>query len=148
MPIHKVKEIQQQNKEGIIPADLGELAELETKLTAKALDYENVVGQDSLTRLDERRNNKKKKTKNKNRNLNQNPQQGNQNQPRLQGSPNGPTAVTKDGNRPPRPQGNRPESTNPDDNRPQGDNRNRRNKHRRPNQNNQNRPENPGRPTE
>ena len=87
LPIHKVKEIQQQNKEGIIPADLGELAELETKLTAKALDYENVVGQDSLTRLDERRNNNKKKNKNKSRNPNQNPQQGNQNQPAPPGKP-------------------------------------------------------------
>jgi hypothetical protein len=55
MPIAKVKEIQQQNREGIIPADLGEIVEIETK-PVKVLDYENVVGQDSLTRLDDRRN--------------------------------------------------------------------------------------------
>src|ERR1700710_3313286 len=51
----RVKEIQQMNRDGVIPADLGEHIELETQ-PAKALDYENVVGQDSLTRLDERRN--------------------------------------------------------------------------------------------
>ncbi|WP_426669835.1 PSP1 domain-containing protein [Mucilaginibacter sp. McL0603] len=64
LEIDRVKEIQQQNKEGIIPADLGESKEEESK-PVKALDYENVVGQDSLTRLDERNRNKKK---NKNRN--------------------------------------------------------------------------------
>jgi hypothetical protein len=31
MPIAKVKEIQQLNREGIIPADLGEIVEIETK---------------------------------------------------------------------------------------------------------------------
>ena len=68
LEINRVKEIQQQNREGIIPEDLGESVEIETK-PAKVLDYENVVGQDSLTRLDERNRNKNKnKNKNKNRN--------------------------------------------------------------------------------
>jgi len=67
LELDRVKEIQKQNKEGIIPPDLGEIVEIESK-PAKALDYENVVGQDSLTRLDERNRNKKK---NKNRNKNQ-----------------------------------------------------------------------------
>src|SRR6201990_1042321 len=60
VPLHinRVKEIQQQNKDGVIPPDLGELAELENKFV-KEPDYENVVGQDSLTRLDERSRNKK-----------------------------------------------------------------------------------------
>jgi cell fate regulator YaaT (PSP1 superfamily) len=144
LPIHKVKEIQALNKEGVIPPDLGELAELETKLTAKVFDYENVVGQDSLTRLDERRNSNKKKNKNRNnRNPNQAPQQSNQgNQQQRQ------VAAPQDGNRSPRPEGNRPEGGRPDGDRPQGNNQNRRNKHRRPNQNSQNRPDNPGRPTE
>jgi cell fate regulator YaaT (PSP1 superfamily) len=65
LEIDRVKEIQQQNKEGIIPADLGESLEEESK-PVKALDYENVVGQDSLTRLDERNRNKKK-SKNRNK---------------------------------------------------------------------------------
>lgn len=73
LEIDRVKEIQQQNKEGIIPVDLGESLEEESK-PVKVLDYENVVGQDSLTRLDERNRNKKK---NKNRNKNQ----GNRPQP-------------------------------------------------------------------
>jgi len=147
LTINKVKEIQAMNKEGVIPPDLGELAELESKIAAKVLDYENVVGQDSLTRLDERRNNNKKKNKNKNKNPNQNSQPGNQ-QSRLQGSPNGPAVVTAEGNRPHRTEGNRADGARPEGNRPQGNNNNRRNKHRRPNQNNQNRPENPGRSTE
>lgn len=69
LEIDRVKEIQQQNREGIIPEDLGESVEIETK-PAKVLDYENVVGQDSLTRLDERNRNK---NKNKNKNKNRNP---------------------------------------------------------------------------
>lgn len=65
LEISKVKEIQKLNKEGIFPEDIMPEAEAETK-QAKAPDYENVVGQDSLTRLDERA--KKKKNNNKNRN--------------------------------------------------------------------------------
>jgi cell fate regulator YaaT (PSP1 superfamily) len=161
MPISKVKEIQQQNKEGIIPADLGEFVEAETKQVAKVLDYENVVGQDSLTRLDERRNNNnnKKKSKNKNtRNPNQNPQQPNQPRPanvvQNTRSPRPESAkqdvIRPEGNRPQqqanRPvDGNRAEGANPEGGKPQGSNPNRRNKHRRPNQNNQPRPGgNPG----
>jgi cell fate regulator YaaT (PSP1 superfamily) len=60
--ISRVKEIQKLNKEGIKPEDLkDEAAELEPVQPTKILDYENVVGQDSITRLDERQNNKKKK---------------------------------------------------------------------------------------
>ena len=161
VPIHKVKEIQQKNKEGVIPADLGELVEAENKQVAKVLDYENVVGQDSLTRLDERRNannNTKKKNKNKSRNPNQNPQQPNQPRPAnvIQNTrpprPEGakPDGNKQDGNRPQqqanRPvDGNRAEGSRPESEKPPGNNNNRRHKHRRPNQNNQNRPGgNPG----
>jgi cell fate regulator YaaT (PSP1 superfamily) len=109
MPIAKVKEIQQLNREGIIPADLGELEEEET---VKALDYENVVGQDSLTRLDDRNRNKnqKKNTNNKNRGQQQKP--GAEGRPANQPRPQGAAPVTDrpagapDGNRPPK--GNRP----------------------------------------
>src|SRR3569833_1441905 len=67
LEIDRVKEIQEQNKKGIIPADLGEAKEQESK-PAKMPDYENVVGQDSLTRLDDRnRKNKKNRNKNKDR---------------------------------------------------------------------------------
>jgi hypothetical protein len=74
LPINRVKEIQQLNKDGVFPPDLGEVKEPESK-AAKAPDYENVVGQDSLTRLDERNRNKKK---NKNRNKNKDRRPGGQ----------------------------------------------------------------------
>jgi cell fate regulator YaaT (PSP1 superfamily) len=158
LPISKVKEIQQQNKEGIIPADLGELVEVETQ-PAKVLDYENVVGQDSLTRLDERRNNNKKKNNNnRNRNKDRKPgspapdnRGGNQaNQPRQQGAapsadkpapqqnPDAPKAPQA--NRPPQQQANRPPQTPGD--KPAQENRNRNNRRRpnRPNKNNNNPP--------
>jgi len=75
LTLDRVKEIQKMNKEGITPPDLGEVVEIETK-PVKILDYENVVGQDSLTRLDERRNsNNKKKNKNRNKNKPGGPQE-------------------------------------------------------------------------
>lgn len=165
MPIAKVKEIQQLNREGIIPADLGEMEEEET-LIVKALDYENVVGQDSLTRLDDRNRNKnQKKNNNNNRNKNQKPGiTGGDGKPNNQPRPQGAAPVAEkiagapegnrpqQGNRPPKQQGNRPQNQG---NKPQqqgpkpqaqgnkppqeGGNNNRRNRPNRPNPNNQNR---------
>ncbi len=71
LEINRVKEIQQLNKDGVFPADLGQVKVEETK-PIKVLDYENVVGQDSLTRLDERNRNKKK-NKNRNKQKDRNP---------------------------------------------------------------------------
>jgi cell fate regulator YaaT (PSP1 superfamily) len=83
--ITRVKEIQRMNKEGISPEDLGEAAEIVTPETKK-LDYENVVGQDSLTRLDDRsrnRNNRNDNNRNDNgRNRNKKPGNGQQPQQR------------------------------------------------------------------
>nr|WP_294895023.1 regulatory iron-sulfur-containing complex subunit RicT [uncultured Pedobacter sp.] len=64
----RVKEIQEMNKKGEKPEDLRDMAAVmeELKATEKSFDYENVVGQDSLTRLDE----KARKNKNNNRNKN------------------------------------------------------------------------------
>jgi len=158
LPISKVKEIQQMNKDGVIPPDLGEVVELETK-PVKVLDYENVVGQDSLTRLDERRNTNKKKNKNRNKSNTPNaPQtspaagQPNQSKPAAIVRENRPQQARPDGNRPNnrpeginRPEGNKSETNKPEGSKPAGNNQNRRHKHRRPNQNNQNRPgNNPG----
>jgi cell fate regulator YaaT (PSP1 superfamily) len=65
--IFRVREIQKLNKEGIKPDDLrDEAVELQTTPVSKVLDYENVVGQDSITRLDEKRKNKQKKKRNGN----------------------------------------------------------------------------------
>lgn len=73
--IKRVKEIQKLNKEGIKPEDLrDEAVELQAAPVSKVLDYENVVGQDSITRLDERRNNNNKKKKKRSGN-NHKPQQ-------------------------------------------------------------------------
>ena len=122
IPIDRVKEIQKMNRDGVLPADLGEIVEIETK-PVKILDYENVVGQDSLTRLDERRNIKKK---NKSRNKNNKPNNSSENAlqrvdgnvTQTQQAPNTPVA--------------RPANS--------GDNNNR-NKNFRPNRNNPNRPD-------
>jgi cell fate regulator YaaT (PSP1 superfamily) len=61
LPIASVREIQEMNKNGVRPEDL--IPEVkETNIPkVRVLDYENVVGKDSLTRLDDR--NKKKNRK-------------------------------------------------------------------------------------
>jgi cell fate regulator YaaT (PSP1 superfamily) len=84
IPLHinRVKEIQQLNKDGIKPEDLGEIVEIEEK-AAKVLDYENVVGQDSLTRLDDRSRNRNNNNNNRN-SRNKKPGQPNGNQPQQQ----------------------------------------------------------------
>ncbi|RXF68057.1 PSP1 domain-containing protein [Arcticibacter tournemirensis] len=73
LDIKRVREIQQMNKQGEKPEDLkDEAVEIEPAAVAKILDYENVVGQDSITRLDEKSNKKKKKRGGKNRNRQEN----------------------------------------------------------------------------
>gem|GEM_PF-6630204 len=73
LDIKRVREIQQMNKQGEKPEDLkDEAVEIEPAPVAKVLDYENVVGQDSITRLDEKSNKKKKKRGGKNRNRQEN----------------------------------------------------------------------------
>ncbi|GAA4103374.1 hypothetical protein GCM10022392_30840 [Mucilaginibacter panaciglaebae] len=90
VPLDRVREIQKLNKEGVFPEDLVIFVEAEKDVPVKAFDYENVVGQDSLTRLDERNRNKKKnKSRNKNKQSqgNQNGQpNARQNQPRAENS--------------------------------------------------------------
>jgi hypothetical protein len=127
VPLTRVKEIQQMNRDGVIPPDLGEVVEVETK-PVKILDYENVVGQDSLTRLDDHSRNRKK---NQNRN-DRNRDKG--------GRPNGadrgqrPVQANESGQKPAVAQGPQPEGTaNPN-----------KKKKFRPNRNRQNRPDNRG----
>ncbi len=62
LTVDKVKEFAAMNSEGKKPADLGVHLEEEDEKTTLP-DYENVVGQDSLTRLDDRNRKKKKKRK-------------------------------------------------------------------------------------
>src|SRR6201985_514184 len=66
LTLDRVREIQQMNKEGKYPDDLGEIVEEDTT-PIRVLDYENVVGQDSLTRLDDRNRNKNRNNKNRNK---------------------------------------------------------------------------------
>jgi cell fate regulator YaaT (PSP1 superfamily) len=67
--IARVKEVQKLNKEGIKPEYLKEeVAETDKVVAPKVFDYENVVGQDSLTRLDNKGGrNKKNNRKNRNK---------------------------------------------------------------------------------
>lgn len=65
LSVDKVKEFIEMNKEGKKPEELVSTAVIEEVEKAIVYDYENVVGQDSLTRLDER--NRKKKSKSKSR---------------------------------------------------------------------------------
>jgi cell fate regulator YaaT (PSP1 superfamily) len=115
VPISRVKEIQQMNRDGVLPDDLVVFVEIESQ-PVKALDYENVVGQDSLTRLDERnRNNNKKKNKSRNKNKPNNP--GGNGQPRPANA-----AAGQPGPQGPKPEGN----ANPNRNRQNRPNRNNR----------------------
>ncbi len=67
LSVDKVKEFIEMNREGRKPEELVNPNIQEEVEKPVVYDYENVVGQDSLTRLDERR---KKKSKSKNRNKN------------------------------------------------------------------------------
>ena len=68
LEIGRVKEIQQLNRKGEKPDDLkDEAIEIQKPVAAKVLDYENVVGQDSLTRLDDKPKKKKNNRSNKNK---------------------------------------------------------------------------------
>lgn len=68
IPLHvsRVNSIIAMNKNNEYPDDLSDVV-IVPKLVEKVLDYENVVGQDSLTRMDER-NRKKKNNRNKKNN--------------------------------------------------------------------------------
>ncbi|MEO8884460.1 MAG: regulatory iron-sulfur-containing complex subunit RicT [Mucilaginibacter sp.] len=97
--IDRVKEIQRMNKEGKLPEDLGQVVEIETK-PVKILDYENVVGQDSLTRLDERRSKNKNRNKNRNKNKPAGPQGAPNVQPRQAADPNNTMGPRSEGGTP------------------------------------------------
>lgn len=94
LSIERVKEVMEMNAKGEKPADLPEYREVSAKAEVKQPDFENVVGQDSLTRFDARKNqnrNKNKKpqhAKGSNQpNKNKNAQQGNKNEQQKQGQP-------------------------------------------------------------
>ncbi|MCE3277826.1 MAG: hypothetical protein K0S44_17 [Bacteroidetes bacterium] len=122
LSVDRVKEVMAMNKEGNKPMDL--LVHVEKKVIEKTPDYENVVGQDSLTRFDKT---KTKKFKSKNNNRKRGPE-GSQTQTPGQPRP-----------QQPRPQGPRPQGPNNNPaNKPANPNK--------PNPNNQNTSGNPNKP--
>ena len=65
LDLNRVKFLIQSNKEGIVPESLIDEAELKLLSKGKGPDFENVVGQDSLTRFDNLNKTKKKKKRKK-----------------------------------------------------------------------------------
>jgi hypothetical protein len=77
LSLDRVKEIVELNQNGRIPSDLEDFVEI-PELDNAEPDYENVVGQDSLTRFDHK--NKKNKRRSKGRSK-RNPKAGPSNKP-------------------------------------------------------------------
>jgi hypothetical protein len=63
LTVDRVKEVMEMNKNGVKPEDLS-IKVIVPKIVEKKPDYENVVGQDSLTRFDQKKKSKKNKKKN------------------------------------------------------------------------------------
>lgn len=116
LSVDRVKEIMEMNKNSLKPADL--LIKMAPKIIEKKPDYENVVGQDSLTRFD-----KSKKSKNKNKRKgggnNQNKPGGNPNQNKQAQNQNKPNPNQNKNNNRPRPNNNRPRPNNNNNKPPQ-----------------------------
>jgi len=130
LTVDRVKEVMEMNKEGNKPADL--LVHIEKKLVEKKPDYENVVGQDSLTRFDKSKN---QKFKNKRKGKEGGPK------PAPQRSENSaaPNTGTRNPNRKPNPAGKPNPTPNPNQNKP-NTRPNRPNNNRNSNRPNNNRP--------
>lgn len=61
----RVKEIHQLNRQGVKPEEIGAVVVEKVEEKPAIYDYENVVGQDSLTRLDDRKSKKRRSGKTK-----------------------------------------------------------------------------------
>lgn len=121
LTVDRVKEVMEMNKNGVKPEDLS-IKIITPKIIEKKPDYENVVGQDSLTRFDQKKkvkfkNNNKKRGDQPNKNaaggpVNK-PNQGNKPNPPAN-KPNVPGNKPAPGNKPnapanrPNPPGNKP----------------------------------------
>jgi cell fate regulator YaaT (PSP1 superfamily) len=118
LPVDRVKEVMAMNADGKKPADL--LVHVQQKIAEKKPDYENVVGQDELTRFD-----KKKSSKPKNRNNKKRPQgaaNANPNQQQAKPNPNQQQARPKQNPNPNSNPGNKPNQNKPNNNRPRPNN--------------------------
>lgn len=139
--VDRVKDLYAMMAQGLTPDDIN-LPGLEPgkEPVQKQPDYENVVGQDSLTRFD------RSKYKNKNnKNKKRKPEQGN-NQPVLQGDNAVPPNNNNRNNNNPNRNNNNPNNRGNDTNRPprnnNNNNRNNNNRNNRPPRNNDNNPNN------
>lgn len=145
MSIKSVKNIMEANSRGEVPEDLTPFVKPVEKVVSVEPNFDNLVGQDSLTRFDrEKKSGKKQGFNNKNRH--QNKPNPNQEQRAKNANPNKPKQETRQGNQQkPQGQGNRTENPN----RQQGQN-NKPAQNNRPPQNNkpqqQNRPKPQNRP--
>jgi cell fate regulator YaaT (PSP1 superfamily) len=95
LSIARVKEVLAMNEKGEKPVDLAEFKEASALPEVKKPDFENVVGQDSLTRFDKQKNQNKHKHKkhqgNKGQNQNTKNAQGNKNTNQNKNNPNNKT---------------------------------------------------------
>ncbi len=134
VPNFRAKELIEMNKRGEKPEILVE--KVKEKVEVKAPDFENVVGQDSLTRFDKQKSSRNKKKKKKGNNpQGGNPQQQGGNQPRPQQNQQQKNQPRPQGQQQQRPQGQQ-QGNQP---RPQGQQQgNPQNKQQRPPQKNNN----------
>ncbi len=142
LSIPRVKEILEMNAKGEKPADLPEYKELSVKAEVKQPDFENVVGQDSLTRFDARKNQNKNKHKKPQQNKGSNqPQNKKPNNPQNSGN------KTEDKPLQNKPQGNKPNQNKPNTHKPNPNKNTNQNKGNNPSKNNNpNRTNNPNKP--
>lgn len=120
LTVDRVKEVMEMNKAGNKPLEL--LVHVEKKIVEKKPDYENVVGQDSLTRFDKSKN-QKSRNKNKRRSTGNNSNSTAQTTPQKQNNPNQNNPNLNTGR------------INPNRPNPNRSNNNRKNNRRRPNTN-------------
>jgi len=116
VPVKRVKEVIEMNKRGEKPDELGGVKPVKEQ-AKKEPDFENVVGQDSLTRFD---NSRKKKKKKKKRPEGAAPQQGQHNRPPQQNRPK--QQQKQQGQHQAKPQGqpqNKPQHNKPQQGQPQ-----------------------------
>jgi cell fate regulator YaaT (PSP1 superfamily) len=125
VPNFRAKELIEMNRRGEKPDVLIEKVK-EEKVAVKAPDFENVVGQDSLTRFDKQKSGNKKRKKGKGgRGPGGDQPQGQQNKSAGQ-NPNRPPQQQGPRQQGPKPQQNRPpQNKGPQQNKPQGPNPNR-----------------------
>lgn len=118
LPVDRVKEVMAMNADGKKPADL--LVHVQQKIAEKKPDYENVVGQDDLTRFDKKKSSKPKSRNNKKRS--QGAANTNPNQQQAKSNPNQQQARPKQNPNPNSNSGNKPNQNKPNNNRPRPNN--------------------------